>query len=253
MSTPNAAFASPEPGNPPALSEPQRIINTFIAPTKTFEDIRRNASWWAPFLLLVIVSYITVFTMQSRIGMEQMVENAMTKNPKAAARLEQMSPDQRDQAIQMQVKISKVFMYIVPVATLIAALIIAGILLGTFNFGLGAQIKFANAMAIVMYSFLVTIVSSAFMILMMFLVQPDSFDPNNPVMSNPAYLMDSAAHPFLYRIASAFDIFVIWMIFLMAIGFSTHSKVKRSTAFFTIFGWFIFWKLITGGFALAFS
>lgn len=253
MSTPNAAFASPEPGTPPALSEPERIINTFIAPTKTFEDIRRNASWWAPFLLLVIVSYITVFAMQSRIGMEQMVENAMTKNPKAAARLEQMSPDQRDQAIQMQVKISKVFMYIVPVVTLIAALIIAGILLGTFNFGLGAQIKFANAMAIVMYSFLVTIISSAFMILMMFLVQPDSFDPNNPVMSNPAYLMDSAAHPFLYRIASAFDIFVIWMIFLMAIGFSTHSKVKRGTAFFTIFGWFIFWKLITGGFALAFS
>jgi len=28
------------------LSEGARIVNTFIAPSKTFTDLRRNASWW---------------------------------------------------------------------------------------------------------------------------------------------------------------------------------------------------------------
>jgi len=42
------------------LSQGARIVNTFFAPSKTFTDLRRNASWWAPFLLSVIVSILFV-------------------------------------------------------------------------------------------------------------------------------------------------------------------------------------------------
>jgi hypothetical protein len=38
------------------LSEGARSVNTFIAPSKTFTDLRRNASWWGPWLLISIVS-----------------------------------------------------------------------------------------------------------------------------------------------------------------------------------------------------
>ncbi len=55
-----AAPISPTPISPnlePApLSEPARILNTFIAPSKTFTDLQRKSSWWAPWLLISIVS-----------------------------------------------------------------------------------------------------------------------------------------------------------------------------------------------------
>jgi len=48
------------------LSEGARIVNTFIAPSKTFTDLRRSAAWWAPFLLMVIVSTFLVYSVGRR-------------------------------------------------------------------------------------------------------------------------------------------------------------------------------------------
>ena len=35
------------------LSQVERVVDTFVAPSKTFTDILRSTSWWLPFLLLV--------------------------------------------------------------------------------------------------------------------------------------------------------------------------------------------------------
>jgi hypothetical protein len=50
------------------LSEPQRIIDTFVAPAKTFTDIRRSAAWWGPFVVMVIISLIFVYSVDSKVG-----------------------------------------------------------------------------------------------------------------------------------------------------------------------------------------
>ena len=38
------------------LSQMERVIDTFVAPSKTFHDILRSASWWLPWLLGVLVT-----------------------------------------------------------------------------------------------------------------------------------------------------------------------------------------------------
>ena len=50
------------PQTAPALSETQRIVNTFIAPSRTFSDLRRNSRWWAPWIVLAIsfVAFVAV-------------------------------------------------------------------------------------------------------------------------------------------------------------------------------------------------
>ncbi len=249
MSTPEIAPQIPAGG----LSEPERILNTFVAPTKTFNDIRFNTSWWAPFVLMAIFSYAFLFVLDHKIGWERVVQNAIAQNPKAMERIEKMPPDQRDSMMQMQVNISKYTGYAVPLFTLIAALIIAAVLMATFNFGFGTEIKYMRSLAIVMYGMLPTIVSALFTMLMMYLVDAESFDIKNPIATNPAYFMDPAKHPFFAGLASAFDIIMLWVIYLMAIGFSTNSKVKRGAAFFTIFGWYFLWKLGSAALAGAFS
>ena len=41
----------------PGLSQIERVVDTFVAPKKTFTDILRSTSWWLPFLLLVLVTW----------------------------------------------------------------------------------------------------------------------------------------------------------------------------------------------------
>src|ERR1700743_2246593 len=71
----------------PGLSEPERLINTFIAPAKTFTDIRRNASWWVPLLLVSVFAIGFFITIDQKIGFDQVAHSMMASNP----RMQQMS------------------------------------------------------------------------------------------------------------------------------------------------------------------
>src|SRR5437868_15496594 len=79
---------------------------------------------------------------------------------------------------------------------------------------------------------------------------PETFNLNNPVASNPAYFMDMAGNKFFYTLASTLDVFTIWCIVLMPIGFSRNSKLRVATCFTVIASWFILWNLMAPELAL---
>src|SRR3954464_6365982 len=166
----------------PALSEAERIIDTFIAPTKTFADIRRSAKWWAPFLLMVISSFGFVYTMQTKVGFDQVVENMRANmSEKQKERLEQMPPEQQQRQAQgMKIGV-RYTSYAFPVFILVVNLIFALVLMATFNFGLGTSIAFSRALAICIYAGLVGIVKSALAIITTFAgANPENFNLENP-------------------------------------------------------------------------
>ena len=129
--------------------------------------------------------------------------------------------------------------------TILSILAITTVVLwATFKFGTGADISFKMAYAIVFYAGLPGIIGSILGAISMFAgVDPEGFNVNNPVATNPAHFMDRAGNKFLYGMASSLDILVIWSIVLMGIGFACNSKVKRSTAIAIVAGWYLFWKL----------
>jgi hypothetical protein len=49
------------------LSQVERVVDTFIAPTKTFTDILRSTSWWLPFLLAVVVSLGVTYAIDKQV------------------------------------------------------------------------------------------------------------------------------------------------------------------------------------------
>ena len=232
----------------PALNEGQRLLYTFTAPSQTMQDLRRNAGWWVPWLILSIVSIAFSFTLEKRIGWEQIVENQIQKNPKAVEKMEKMPADQREKIVALQVNISKGFSYGAPVSLLIFACIVAGVLLGLFNFGFGAKLRFAELLAVTFYSWLIGLVNSILMIIVVWFVPPDQFDIQNPVATNLGYFVP-ATSAFLKGLLSAFDIITLWQIAVMAIGISMLSKVKKGPAFAAIFGLYFVLKLIGAGLA----
>ena len=84
-----APLPTPEPAG---LSEGARIVNTFIAPSKTFTDLRRNASWWGPWLLISIFALIFVYSMDRQIGFDQISRNEIAHSPQAD-QFDKLSPD----------------------------------------------------------------------------------------------------------------------------------------------------------------
>lgn len=236
------------------LSQGARIINTFIAPSKTFTDLRRSAAWWAPFLLMVIFSIAFVYVGGQKVGFRKIMENQMQSQPKQQERLEQLSPEQRERQMQQAAKLTEIISYCFPVIQLIILIIIAAILFGTFKFAAGADVSFKVALAIVMYASLPGLLRVALAVVSLLAgASPDSFTFQNPVATNPGYFMHPADSPFLYSVASSLDIFLIWTLILTAIGFTCVSKVKRGTALAIVFGWWAVFTLAAAGLGALFS
>ncbi len=244
--------ATPLPGPEPvpALSEPQRIIDTFIAPTKTFTDLRRSAQWWAPFLLMVIFSASFIYVGGQKVGFRKVMENQMRSQPRQQAQLEQLSPGEREQRLETGTKITKIISYAFPAIQLLILVIIAAVLFATFKFAAGADVSFKVSLAIVVYATLPGLLKVCLAVLSLLAgASPDSFTFQNPVATNPGYFLNPADSLFLYSFASQFDVFLIWTLVLTAIGFTCVSKVKRGTAFAIVFGWWLFFALLLAGLA----
>jgi len=246
-----APVSAPEPA---PLSQGARILDTFIAPSKTFTDLRRSASWWAPFLLLSVISVGFFYVVGQKIGYRKVAENQIQTSPRATRQMEQLPPEQRSQAIAHQAVRIKYFLYAYPAVILLWNLIIAAILFATFKFAASAAVKFKTSLAIVMYASLPFLLKSILASVSILAgADPDSFALQNPAATNPGYFLSPGDSPFLYSVATAIDIFMVWTLILTAIGFTSVSKVKRSTAMAVVFGWYALFTLGSAAFGALFS
>lgn len=83
------------PSTSAPLSEGQRLLDVFIAPSKTFTDLRRSAMWWAPFLIIAIVGFLFVYTIDQKVGFQKVVDNQLQMQPKASERIESLPAEKR--------------------------------------------------------------------------------------------------------------------------------------------------------------
>ena len=100
------AVIQPEASAPP-LNEVQRVVDAFVAPSKTFTDIRRSASWWMPYVIGVIVTLIFGVVVQQKIGWDKTYQNMLKQSPAQQQRIEQAPADQQARAMQLGANITK--------------------------------------------------------------------------------------------------------------------------------------------------
>ena len=245
--------ASAVPSPPPEpLSQIERVVDTFVAPSKAFTDLRRSANWLVPLLLLIVFTEALVFVANRKVGFEKMTENGLALQPKQAAKLDQLSPEDRAKQMQTVVKFTAVASYGSPVFVVVFLLIIAAVLLATFNFGMGAELTFNQSIAVVMYASLPGIIKALLAMLALAVGSGEGFILQNPVASNLSGLVDPSSH-LLYSIATQVDLFMIWTLVLAGIGFACLTKVKRGTCMAVVFGWWAAWVLGISAIGAAFS
>lgn len=248
------AVAQSEASTQP-LNEVQRIADTFVAPTKTFIDIRRSAAWWGPFIVFVLVSVAFSWTVGKKVGWDVAFDNQIKMNPKAAQRMEQLqtnNPDRYPAIRSGQIKGTEFATYGRSIIVLIFTAITALLVWPTLNFGFGGRAKFSQVFAVFMYTGLI---SEGLRYLLAIIAlwagaSPDSFFLPNPVGTNIGfYLMGSDSPYWLTTLGMFLDAFGIWALVLSVIGCSIVANLKRSSAAIAVVGWWALFVLLFTGLA----
>lgn len=248
----SAAVQLPEvPGN--SIS---RIGGVLFSPKATFASIAQRPTWLAPVLLSCAVALGLFSVFGSRVGWQRAVERNIQNNPITARQMDQMSPEQRQQSMSLQVKIFPYAFYGgAVVGPFLGTLILAALFLGLFKLGYGTQMDIKKSMGIVAYAFVPRILKSLVGILVIYLKDPSQIDIQNFLASNPGALLSPDTARWLTVLATQFDFFTFWVMILLAIGYHAVNpkKVSVGGAFAGIFGLWLIYVIVLVGFTAAVS
>ena len=235
------------------LTQWQRLVCTFTAPSQTFQDIRRgNRSWWAPLIVMALAGFILFGAVVQKIGIRQTVENQIHMNARLQDQLAQATPVQKERVFGFWEAITKAMFIGGPALTILYALVFAAVLMGTINFGFGGRAKFSEVFAVVYYAWLPGVVKVLLGVVVIYAgMAPESFNIQNFAPTNPGAFLDPAAtNKALYTLATAFDVITIWMAALASIGLAAVAGVKRNAGYIAVFGWWlivVFFGVVTAG------
>lgn len=210
------------------MSEAGRLVNVFVDPKPAFADIAARPGWWVPMILIMVCSLAYLLLFSSHVGWEHFMRQQFEQSPKAQS----MSPEDRERAIQMQLKFGPPFgTAIAVIAPPISMLVTAGVLLFVFTNMLGAAVKFRQALAVAAYASLPQLLGVAGGVLVMFLKDPMDFDLKNPAGYNLGFYLDPHTVPaWLVSLGGSIDVFSFWIILLLATGMAAVTRKRWSTA-----------------------
>ncbi|HJT86905.1 MAG TPA: YIP1 family protein [Bryobacteraceae bacterium] len=222
MATEPASQVEPRP-----LGEFSRLTGVFFEPGKTFTDIAERPAWFVPVVLAILVGIVYLYTFSVHIGWRRYIVKTMDANPRIA----QLTAEQRQRAVDLQLRFAPLAGYAGQVVAVpVYYLVTAGILMGIIKGLLGVPLRFRQTFAVMSYaSFLPRAIAVALSIAVMWLKNPDDFDLQNPILSNPGALMSpDTPHKFLYSLAGSMDVFSIWTILLIAVGLKAAGGKRLS-------------------------
>ena len=138
-----------------------------------------------------------------------------------------MSEDQKEHAYEQAATRGKVVRYIRGfIGWPLLLLISSGIYLGAFKLIGGARTNFATAFAVTAFAHLPMGLRELIAIPVLFLKDPASIDPENFLASNPAAILGSDLPTWLMVPLTSLDVFGLWALVLMAVGFSATDPKK---------------------------
>lgn len=228
------------------LTETQRCVDIFTAPSKTFTDIRRKATFWGPLIIMIIVGIGFSFSVQQKIGWQQVFENTIHQTPEKAAKIEAAPNAEQIKAISAKVTAGTAYGYFV--IFLVITLITSLLVWATVNFGFGGTAKYSQIYAVSFYASLVMNIKFILAIIAVFAgLAPESFLIQNPVGTNIGYYLSTDAPRWLSALCMHLDIFEIWSLVLSVIGVAIVARVSRGKAAAAVVGWWVIFVLIATG------
>jgi hypothetical protein len=212
-----------------------RLIGVYFSPGATFQEIGRAPRLLLPIIVSVVftlgVTYLVVGKMPWEAIMEQQVQRQIDSG--------RVSPEQAEMQKEQMRKFAPITKAVTPFLAMAAAILLPLIFAGVaklVSLMFVFENNFKSLFAVAIYSMLaVAIVYSILFIILLFIKPVDDFDWENPLSSNLAALLSLLGVGSMPRFLKTFftyvDVFFVWRLILLAIGFAAVSKkLKTSTA-----------------------
>jgi hypothetical protein len=218
-----------------------RLGGVYLTPKNAFQEIGGSPRVLIPIIITIVLGILLgvylIKTVDLSSSMMAQLEKAVDKG--------QMPKEQMERAMPIMEKIAPIqLLAVTTLGFVINALIVAGFA-KLVSVIVGAKNKFRALFSVSLFAVMaIFIVQSILLILVLRLKGSADFNIQNPfsmIASNLGAVIESvfnedALPKFVMGLAKAVDVFAIWMIALLSIGFSTVSqKLKVST----IATWFI--------------
>jgi len=244
VTTPAIASEAPEASGP--INHFGRIIGVFFSPKETFADIAKRPSWILPVILMTLLGGTVAFVMNQKVDWRDVANKRIEESPRAA----NLSPEQKEQQLAMSAKISPGIAYGFGLAwPILQALIVAGVLLLAYNLIGGAGARFGSALGITAHAYFPWILYSLLFILILYLKAPGTVDLDNPIATNVGAFLPESTPKALMSLAKSIDIFSLWTLLLISIGFAAANpkKLKGKSLSIAVSVWAVYVAIKMGG------
>lgn len=228
----------------PGMNEVSRLAGVLFNPRPAFTDIAAYPRWWVPVLLLCLVSFALTYTTGHRVGWERIVRQQAKIDP----HVQQMPAEQQEQVIQRQTRAAKIVLPAVNVIQWpLILLVAAGAYWAVFRLRLGLELTFPQAFAVTSYAYFPFVL--ALLLALAVVLSRDPTSLQNPPMPNLGALLKPKTTPaWLMSLATSVGVFPIWVLVLLATGFSTAAKgLSWSKAFIWVVTLWVVWLLVKTG------
>lgn len=209
----------------PAASPLARVAGVFGSPGPTFESIARRPSWLLPIVISTVLSIAATAAIVPRMDFDTAVREAFAKRGISA-------PEERiERTVEVQKKFAGFFAYVWALfAGALVALVLATVFWISFK-AFGWDLAFRQSFGVTAHALLPYI--GATMLLILFVTRLDLVNPadlGDLTHANLGFLVDRHANPVLNSIARSIDVFTLWVLALLVIGFAAAAKVPRRKA-----------------------
>ena len=228
------------------MSELGRLANVFVDPKAAFADIAARPRPWAPLAIVIAMALVFIACFSQRVGWERYLRHKAETTPQ----FQELPSEQRERAIEMQLKIVPYASYAGPVvgfAGIILAVSGAVLLMVKLT---GGTVAFKQMFAITAYAFLPGALERLAAIAVVFLKSPEDFDLENPTALNLAAFLDPQASKWVASLASSVDLFAIWTAILIAVGITAAvTRTSFGKALAAVITPWIVWIVLKVGWA----
>lgn len=238
---------STQPAPSPATKNSfQRIAGVFFSPGETFADIARKPDILIPLLVIVILSYVGTVLIMPHLDWDAMIAQQ-------GEMMKKQNPNMGDEDVARMARISKsagtVMGYLGPLLAIAGFLVIALVIWGACRM-MGGQGDFKQAFSVTLYAHFPRVVLglvTAVVVMARGLVDPMTMA--TVVKSSPAFLVDMKEQPVLFSLLSSFELFQIWTIVLLIIGFAALTRLSKAKTAAIIVSLWIVMVVVKLGFA----
>jgi hypothetical protein len=216
------------------------LVDVYFSPREAFARIAGKPSFLLPLVGYLVLAIGFAAVWMNRVDAREFVKTQLEES----GQWDKIPGEQRESILDSAAGRMKTFGLAGPVVfTPLILLVVSAALMFVFRFFYGSEVVFKQAFAIVTWCFFaLALITTPLLFLVLQLKGDWNLNPQDVVQANLSLLLDksTAAKP-LWALLSSIDLFNLWLVVLLAVGFGVASRRSTGSA---LWGVAIPWLLI---------